>query len=685
MQSFPVLVSCKPLKDEYSKFKKININSENFSLGRSLQNSVVIPSLIISRKHCKIRKENTSWLIEDYSSCSVEVNGVKVGKGKTFKLCHNDIIKLDLEQEFVFKFIQKDDCPISQKKIKLDMQLEDINLINDAKTRFEESHNYEIKHIEDKIQKQKQLKETNKLLKDQIHQQMNRKVEQLEIDFASQIDNLIGENKDIAQQKSLLIQRRDAQIAVLKKEMEKRIEELMVQIREHNKIESELVIENNLLKERFLKEREDFLMELNRESTSKQELLDKLQDKIREQEEIRLKEKADLEKIMQYEAEQLRLAKEKEINDLAQQKNQRELELTEELNKIKETLERQIELTEKQTSEAKEQLANQVQEMKKLSDEDKAKMDQLVKEREEIQKRLLTAEEEAKKSVDELKLRVQAREVELATLAADRIQKQSEQSGEVISSLQEQLEKVKGQLKNVQTEKEKLLENFALPDKLVAGPSKQETLVEVGQIMESELQCSICAELFIFATTLNCSHTFCKHCITLWKKKKKDCPICRAPIASECRSIVLDSFIDKMVQNLTEDMKQKREDMRKSREVDDKPQRRPSPAKRRRRSTSESEYNYDFESEETDEENWSDYDYVDISDPWYHFTSSDSDGGSDGDADSTHAETSNGATRHYNRRFRERVPGVPGSYYGGYGVCFRCGARGHWAPGCPRP
>lgn len=59
------------------------------------------------------------------------------------------------------------------------------------------------------------------------------------------------------------------------------------------------------------------------------------------------------------------------------------------------------------------------------------------------------------------------------------------------------------------------------------GSSKEATLIEVGNLMESELQCSICAELFVAATTLNCSHTFCKYCITLWKKKKKECPICR--------------------------------------------------------------------------------------------------------------------------------------------------------------
>lgn len=27
--------------------------------------------------------------------------------------------------------------------------------------------------------------------------------------------------------------------------------------------------------------------------------------------------------------------------------------------------------------------------------------------------------------------------------------------------------------------------------------------------------------------------------------------------------------------------------------------------------------------------------------------------------------------------------GLSGAYYGGYGVCYSCGERGHWANGCP--
>lgn len=62
-----------------------------------------------------------------------------------------------------------------------------------------------------------------------------------------------------------------------------------------------------------MKEREEFLAELNRENTSKKEMLEKLEAKIREQDDVRLKEHQDFVHILQRETEELRLAKEKVI------------------------------------------------------------------------------------------------------------------------------------------------------------------------------------------------------------------------------------------------------------------------------------------------------------------------------------------------------------------------------------
>ena len=43
--------------------------------------------------------------------------------------------------------------------------------------------------------------------------------------------------------------------------------------------------------------------------------------------------------------------------------------------------------------------------------------------------------------------------------------------------------------------------------------SKRKILSSLEDTMEEELQCSICTELLIEATSLNCSHSFCAFCL----------------------------------------------------------------------------------------------------------------------------------------------------------------------------
>ncbi|XP_031359174.1 E3 ubiquitin-protein ligase RNF8-like [Photinus pyralis] len=75
---------------------------------------------------------------------------------------------------------------------------------------------------------------------------------------------------------------------------------------------------------------------------------------------------------------------------------------------------------------------------------------------------------------------------------------------------------------------------------------------------QEELLCSICTELFIKAVTLSCSHTFCKLCIDQWRKYEAVCPICRSPIKHESPTIVLDNYIDKIVETRCEKYKHNR-------------------------------------------------------------------------------------------------------------------------------
>ncbi|KAI5090710.1 E3 ubiquitin-protein ligase rnf8 isoform 2 [Silurus meridionalis] len=91
-----------------------------------------------------------------------------------------------------------------------------------------------------------------------------------------------------------------------------------------------------------------------------------------------------------------------------------------------------------------------------------------------------------------------------------------------------------------------------------ARAQKEEVVTQMTEVLENELQCIICSELFIEAVTLSCAHSFCKHCIADWRRRRDECPICRQSIVSQARSLVLDNCIDRMVENLSTVMRERR-------------------------------------------------------------------------------------------------------------------------------
>lgn len=96
--------------------------------------------------------------------------------------------------------------------------------------------------------------------------------------------------------------------------------------------------------------------------------------------------------------------------------------------------------------------------------------------------------------------------------------------------------------------------------------TKENILGKVSDIMDEQLTCTICSELFVKATTLSCAHTFCHYCIKTWNKKRKDCPVCRKPVVSMIRSLVLDNFIESMIENLPTELKNRRKELIQERE-----------------------------------------------------------------------------------------------------------------------
>ncbi|XP_048453437.1 E3 ubiquitin-protein ligase rnf8 [Rhincodon typus] len=96
---------------------------------------------------------------------------------------------------------------------------------------------------------------------------------------------------------------------------------------------------------------------------------------------------------------------------------------------------------------------------------------------------------------------------------------------------------------------------------------KDQAAAQLTDVLENELQCIICSEHFIEAVTLNCSHSFCCHCILEWRKRKEECPICRQTILSQTRSVVLDNCIERMLENLSEAMRERRLQLIKERKA----------------------------------------------------------------------------------------------------------------------
>lgn len=49
------------------------------------------------------------------------------------------------------------------------------------------------------------------------------------------------------------------------------------------------------------------------------------------------------------------------------------------------------------------------------------------------------------------------------------------------------------------------------------------------QISVNEFSCHCCYDILVNPTTLNCGHSFCRHCLALWwmSSKKTECPECR--------------------------------------------------------------------------------------------------------------------------------------------------------------
>ncbi|BFZ11815.1 hypothetical protein BsWGS_14855 [Bradybaena similaris] len=90
---------------------------------------------------------------------------------------------------------------------------------------------------------------------------------------------------------------------------------------------------------------------------------------------------------------------------------------------------------------------------------------------------------------------------------------------------------------------------------------KDGILANYAELMDATVQCSICTEYFVQATSLNCGHVFCNLCIKEWMHIKRQCPNCRTPTTVLVKIPVLDTFIDRMIGLIGGDIRRRRQEL----------------------------------------------------------------------------------------------------------------------------
>ncbi|XP_011300844.1 E3 ubiquitin-protein ligase RNF8 [Fopius arisanus] len=232
------------------------------------------------------------------------------------------------------------------------------------------------------------------------------------------------------------------------------------------------------------------------------------------------------------------------VNSMTEERRRFEERLTEERNKWQEALD----MTKQEKEVFEKNMAEQMKNWKEQQ------LSTVVKEKEALQKKV----EETEKALKE------------QTAVAEQFRNQSVLLSEVTRNKDCYLYKVSSDKKGTKLQ---VLETIDLTGE--NAPSTSKKSIEMGTkimtAMDEQFTCSICQELFVMATTLNCTHTFCSHCIRSWRRKQHLCPICRSPITSMNRALVVDNFIDEAINNRSKEEQDKRQQLFKERRALENP------------------------------------------------------------------------------------------------------------------
>jgi len=130
---------------------------------------------------------------------------------------------------------------------------------------------------------------------------------------------------------------------------------------------------------------------------------------------------------------------------------------------------------------------------------------------------------------------------------ASRLRKKCEGLKLKMSNIELEKVKLESKISSLSLSTEKATGGGGTSSAVPAGPGLfQDMLDNFRELAETQLQCVVCSELFVEATSINCGHTFCHFCINEWRKKKANCPVCRADIKQTAACKVLDEYTDKL-------------------------------------------------------------------------------------------------------------------------------------------
>ncbi|KAF2353238.1 Forkhead-associated (FHA) domain [Trinorchestia longiramus] len=476
------------------------------TVGRSIDNSYVLPDVIISRHHAVFKRTSAdSWSVTNLSSSGMLLDGQELPPQKPHPLPLNSCIQFSPGNLYLYKFACKHFSGSKGENFATNDSRNGLESGDQGSSASSSTVPASQSLVEAHDQVEKRLQHSraayDQLLRDK--QSLTEALQQQKLHLQKKY-----EEEQLQLQQQLLDEQQQQEVQQAQQQLAQQL---------HDKVDPACC---GVLHPRVSQSTNLGLL-----------AVEELKEKLRS-------DRTELEEQMQQERtrkEELRVQQEKICQQLQQEKETLQEALQRERLRLQEQVTEKVQEAEKQLQEQLQQVQSRLQHQEHLA----TNMSKELEKKTEAEQRLQDLETEKERLQQALE--------------------RAQQDGQQVSSLQTALEQMEKEKAGLQHEMEMM--EFA-----IAAEAKKAVFDSVEEVMDSEMQCPICNELFIKAVLLNCTHTFCEYCIGCWKKKKRDCPSCRAVITSETRSLAIDNFIDKIVLSLSEDMRKNREKTIKERE-----------------------------------------------------------------------------------------------------------------------